>query len=335
MSRLSALGGALAVSAALASPKHGALPVVADPAPPALATATPPIDACDAALETASTSSDFEKKEANLLHAAVASAIRSDASCAARVKSWLTVHACTQAHGIVSSAAFGTKEWPAAWTSEIVAHALDRDAAGEASCVEATLPSVEQSVHVDPALAEAITRATKHSDPETRDAGWMLMGTVERRARTNGDAALASSLDARIGRELHRRMMTRSTTRDDVDVLLEAAGNAGCASCVPDVERALAAKEPVTRRIAAGALRFVVEPGATARACKVLRADEDARVRSHAAWSLGWSHGDLEARLGCLREASERDASEAVRTDAARAIEQLNSETTTMEDEGA
>lgn len=336
MTRFSVLGGALAASVALASPQHTAAPPIdtheAMPVVEAMPTVVDAVDACGAALTAASSSRALDKKEANLLHSAIAGAIRGDASCAPRVKSWLVTNACTQTHGIVSSAAFGTKEWPSAWTSEIVAHALDRDGAGEASCVEATLPSVEQAVHVDPALAEAVARATEHFDPETHDAGWLVMGTVERRARANGDAALASALDARISRELHRRMTTKS---EDADVLLEAAGNAGCASCLHDIERALAAKAPVTRRIAAGALRFVAEPGATARACRVLRADDDAKVRSHVAWSLGWSHVELETRLECLRDAMERDASEAVRTDAARAIEQLNGESTTLEDDGA
>lgn len=332
MTRLSALGAALAVSAVLASPAHvdaakavDATPDVVDPAPAM-------IDACGAALDTASASPALEKKEANLLHAAMAAAIRSEASCAARVKSWLEANRCTQAHGVVSSAAFGTKEWPVAWTSEIVERAYERDAAGEASCIQATLPSVEQSVEVEPALADALARATKHADPETRDAGWLLLGTLERRARAQGNAALAGALDARITNELRRRMTAGA---DGVDVLLEAAGNGGCAACVADVERALGAKDPVTRRIAAGALRFVAEPGATARACTVLRSDDDAKVRSHAAWSLGWSPVDAETRSACLRDAAEGDESDAVRTAAARALEQLMTESKTMEDEGA
>lgn len=333
MTRFTALGAALAVSAVLASPGHsGASEQRAQEAATAMPSAASLPNACDAALETARTSGALDKKEANLLHAAIGAAIRSDASCAARVKSWLVENACTQTHGIVSSAAFGTNEWPAAWTSELVHRALDRDAAGEAACVEATLPSVEQSVNVDPALAESLARATKHGDVDTRDAGWLLLGTVERRARANGNAGLASSLDARIAKELHHRMIAKG---EDADALLEAAGNAGCTACVPDVERALAAKDPVTRRIAAGALRFVAEPGAAKRACTVLRSDENAKVRSHAAWSLGWSRVDGETRAECLLEAAQHDASESVRTDAARALEQLTNESTTMEDEGA
>jgi hypothetical protein len=231
----------------------------------------------------------------------------------------------------VSSAAFGSKEWPAAWSAEIVERALEAGGA----CIRATLPSVEQSANVDEALVGSIERATRHGDAETRDAGWLLSGTLERRARANGEAGLASEIDGRIARELGARMKT-----GDADVLLEAAGNGGCTACVKDVERALASKDPTTRRIAAGALRFVVEPGTTERACKVLRSDENANVRAHTAWSLGWSRHDLGTRADCLRDAALNDPSDAVRTDAARAIEQLVNESSSSsssnpEDQGA
>jgi hypothetical protein len=326
MTSYPALATALALSAVLASPGHAG--VVGEPEIAPAIESAPVVDACGAALDTASASTTLEKADANALHAAIGAAIRKDASCAPRVKSWLLVHACTQAHGVVSSAAFGTNEWPAAWSAEIV----DRALTDGGSCIEATLPSVEQSANVDQALVGSVARATKHRDADTRDAGWLLLGTLERRARATGVAGIASELDGRIATELRARMK-----QGDADVLLEAAGNGGCTACVKDVELALAAKDPTTRRVAAGALRFVVEPGTTERACKVLRSDENANVRAHTAWSLGWSRHDLGTRADCLRDAALNDPSEAVRTDAARAIEQLVNESSSSnpEDQGA
>jgi hypothetical protein len=192
--------------------------------------------------------------------------------------------------------------------------------AGDLSCAKRTLPSVQQAANVDAKLAGAVVKATAlASDRETADAAWMVLGTVELRARLTGAQEIARSVDGRIAAELRRR----TASGVDTTALLEAAGNGGCEACTADVERAMKAKDARTRRIAAGALRFSEHQGSVAEACRVLRTDADETVRAHVAWSLGWSRLDLDARVACLREAALKDTNEGVRTDAARALDNL------------
>lgn len=294
-------------------------------APPA--SPAPAAPSCDAALAAASASERQSDEASNALLGAVGRAIAEDATCAPRVRAWLAAHACTQTHGVVSSAAFASEAWPAAWTTDEVARAGALAAKGDASCAKRTLPSVEDAARVDDGLAAAVARVTTSRDRETRDAAWIVLGAVAQRARTTGASALAKKLDADIAAELRRR----SAAGADLDAALEAAGNAGCDACAPDVERALASKDVHTRRVAAGALRFSEHPGAARRTCEVLRSDSEERVRAHAAWSLGWSRLDPDVRAACLRAAAERDESASVRAEAARALENLDPETFTGE----
>jgi hypothetical protein len=146
-----------------------------------------------------------------------------------------------------------------------------------------------------------------------------VLGSLGLSAERAGAAELARRVDRAIGADLGRRR--RAT--EDTFALIEAAGNAGCVSCSEEIRLAVGSPRPALRRSAFGAYRFVAGPAAVAAMCVGLRTDPVASVRAHAAWALGWSRSDLEARVRCLRSAVVDDSSADVRSDAAHALDAL------------
>lgn len=310
-----------------------------------------PRHACDEVLTSASAlgerarDGELSPRDANALHGAIGRALRADAggaagasagargeaaaaatdararaggeACAPRVRRWLESQPCTAAYGVVASGAFGADSWPAAFTAAVVGRALDRAARGELGCAKVVLPSVQSASRVDAELIAVLRRARGAPDAGVVDASWLVLGTMELRAREAEQPDLARVVDDEIAAELARR------APGDRGALLEAAGNGGCTGCAPDVARATLSADPLTRRAAVGALRFVGEPRAASALCVSLRSDDDARVRAHAAWSLGWSDVAAETRIACLREAARLDRSADVRADAAQALASL------------
>lgn len=275
-------------------------------------------ETCTSALRVASESEHLEEKPSNALFGAVGHAIAVDASCKDRIGTWLTTASCTQVYGVVAAAAVAAETWEATRTAELLTTTTAR---GEPSCLHAMLLAVQGASAIDEGLATAVLRTTEGRDAVTTDGAWMVVGTVGLAARVRGQPAVASTLEGRIAAELSRRMRAGR----DVSALLEAAGNAGCRTCSADIGRAMTSKDARTRRIAVGALRFSETEGAAATACKVLH-DEDAGVRAHAAWSLGWARFDLDVREACLRDAAQHDSSRDVRDAAAQALEHLAGE---------
>lgn len=248
------------------------------------------------------TNVEISERELGSVFDRTASTIASQPACRDAIHRYLVESPCTQAYGAIASAAMESSAWDPAFTREV----FDR-AAGNISCAKRVFPAVQRAARVDAPLVASVTRATK--SPEVGEDAWLVLGSLARTLRAS-DPARAAEIDIAIDAEL--------ATHPSNDVLLDAAGNAGCARCAKYVEHALEYEDGPTRRVAVSALRFV--PNMHARLCGVLELDRSPAVRAQAAWALGF--GDVRA-VPCLRAAAASDEDEAVRLDARRALEQL------------
>ncbi len=253
---------------------------------------------------------------ANALHERIVVAAR-EASCREALDAAALRAPCGAGVGLVTSALFAAEGYPAAATRKHVARAKELLARGDGSCLVAVLPSVQFASDVDLALADDVSALAAMSDENARSAGWLTLGSLSYRAKASGNAKLASTLDARLLAGM------RKFPHDAL--VVDAAGNAGCASCTPAFDAARRDGNPWVRRTAASAYRFVTNAPAVAAMCASLRSDGHASVREHAAWSLAFGSNALPARTGCLVDAVRSDADLDVRRSAARALVNLAS----------
>lgn len=255
--------------------------------------------------------------ERNHLHTFVSRAASESSSCAARVDAALTRAPCdAPGFAVVASAAFNAALFEPAWTARHVQRGTAALAAGDDACMKAIVPGVQNASRVDASVAEALEALAAHREDENAPkAAFLVLGTVARRARALGDAALGERLDAVLARNL-----ATSPAGNERLTALEAAGNAGCGSCLPAIEAALSDDAPAVRRAAVAALRFQDGARAARTLCARLRQDGDASVREHAAWSASWAEAHLDAQAACLEAAAQSDADGEVRRTAARSL---------------
>jgi len=235
---------------------------VAAPGPAVEAVAS--FESCDAILE----------REGNALHRAV---LHATPTCQSQLAQTL-IDRCDAKTGIVAAALFASGIDGA----DLVGH-----------CPKQILPAIQQSSKVSPRLRDALVAS---KDPEAQ----LVLGTVAKIARDNGDDDLARSIEPQL-----------------TDV--EAMGNAGCRTCGPALLAAMNDTDPWIRRSAAGALRFV--PRAARAICASLEKDADATVREQAAWALGFSTEERSVRVACLSSAAASDPNATVRSTAARSLD--------------
>ncbi|MBL9108612.1 MAG: HEAT repeat domain-containing protein, partial [Myxococcales bacterium] len=137
---------------------------------------------------------------------------------------------------------------------------------------------------------------------------------VARSAALRGDAEVVELVEAKLEARL------AAARGPELVPFLEAAGNAGCAACVPAIARAATHPSAEVRRVAAAARRFDGTEGAVSSMCGALRGDEAEPVREHAAWALGHLMTHLHLRRACLVNAAQGDESESVRAAARNAL---------------
>ncbi len=253
---------------------------------------------------------------ANALHQRIVVAAR-EASCRETLDAAALRAPCGAGLGLVTSALFAAEGYKAASTRKHVARAKDMLGRGDGSCMVAVLPSVQFAYDADLGLADDVTSLTALADDNARAAGWLTLGSLSFRAKTVGDAKLASALNTRLLAGM------RKYPHDAL--VVDAAGNAGCESCTQAFDAARRDPDPWVRRTAASAYRFVTSKPAVAAMCASLRSDAHAAVREHAAWSLAFGANALPARTACLVESVRTDADVDVRRSAARALVNLAS----------
>ncbi len=178
------------------------------------------------------------------------------------------------------------------------------------ACAELLLRGLSTGVHATPRLvAFAETTAFGATGEESRrTTAWLALGTLGRLASTLGDRAdLAAHVEDVI------RTALRGSSEGDRVLMLEAAGNAACASCAPEI--ALAALSPRwdVRRAAASAWRFQSGADAPKAICALLLRDKTSSVRENAAWAMRWRDDDDVERVECLVTAAATDPTDAVR----------------------
>lgn len=192
------------------------------------------------------------------------------------------------------------------------AAAIEAIASGApAACETAILRALSTGAIVSRGLVAIAERALGADDQARKTSAWLALGTLGHLAR-DADAELALRVD--------RRLEAALAADDDRVLRLEAAGNAGCTTCVKQIDRATRDAAWDVRRAAVAAWRFQSQAGAAAAMCRPLVFDPSTAVRESAAWAMQWRHEDDAERVECLVTAAATDASEAVRRAATRSL---------------
>jgi HEAT repeat protein len=156
-------------------------------------------------------------------------------------------------------------------------------------------------------------------DDNASEAGFLALGSLGLAARRANVPEAVTLVERTLSTELARRDARRL-------VLIEAAGNAACEACTPELVRALGDADPWTRRAAAASLRFRADRASLTRTCAVLDRDVSPSVREHAAWALAFEESFASDRAGCLARAAASDDDLDVRRTATRSLTRLTGE---------
>lgn len=231
-----------------------------------------------------------------------------DGACAERLGAMLLAdRGCDRGANVV---AFAVTSSPATPTRIVSALVRERATRSEA-CMRIVLPNVQHAAKVDRSLVESVAALADGSGSDQDSASLLVLGTLVHTARAANDTVAVDAGERVILRRLERPSAAS----------IEAAGNAGCAACLPTVLAAAEEGDEEARRVAVGALRFVERRPATEAMCAALSRDASARVREHAAWALGLS-ADAEMAPACLRAATEHDPDPDVRRAAEQALDE-------------
>ncbi len=182
------------------------------------------------------------------------------------------------------------------------------------ACDEVLVEGAGFAPNPDATLAETLRRLALNGDDPMRRAAWLSYGSIAETARRRGDAALARAIDVTLAARLN------ATSGEEHLLFVRAAGNAGCEACEDALAVDAHADDPVLRRAAIAAHRFIEAPDAVARMCGALASDADGAARDLAAWSLEWRTSSGAERTRCLEAAARRDPSKGVRLQAVRAL---------------
>jgi hypothetical protein len=149
---------------------------------------------------------------------------------------------------------------------------------------------------------------------DLREAGWLVLGSLEHAARAKKDTATVAYIEGLLKTKLG------ATAKDERVAVLEAAGNGGCEACDEDVAAAAHDPDWRLRRVSAAARRFRPTRGAVDGMCERLEKDDARVVREQAAWSMQWRGDHDEQRVDCLARAASRDTTSEVRRAATRSL---------------
>ena len=214
---------------------------------------------------------------------------------------------CERAYGAVAAAVFSSEKATTSRIDAVVARARP-------PCQTILFGALQNGVHVDADLALLVERAARSAQGERRTTAWLALGSLELIASSRGESAVAHRLDD----VLHAAL--KSAPAADRVMMLEAAGNGRCTSCIPEILAALRDPKWDVRRSAAAASRFHESPRAVKGMCDRLLEDDEMAVREQAAWSLRWRGNDDEERVECLVTGAATDRALSVRTTATMSL---------------
>lgn len=176
-------------------------------------------------------------------------------------------------------------------------------------CGELVLRALGTGVHATPRLvAFAETSALGVTDPSRGSTAWLTLGSLGRLARARPDQ---SAIVAHVEDVIRTALV--AANGDARVVMLEAAGNAACASCMGEIERDTRAARWDVRRAAVAALRFQSGSEVPHTICARLSGDASSGVREDAAWAMRWRDENDTERIECLITAAATDPARAVR----------------------
>lgn len=186
------------------------------------------------------------------------------------------------------------------------------------SCELAIVSGAAHVPHPENGVLDAIRQwSLRQREPPLRSGGLIVFGSLVHLMRDADDNGQVVGAAERLLVEAIRKPTHSVVERGQ---LLEAAGNAGCATCIPEVVRALRASSANVRYAAAGALRFVPDVRAATVMCRTLLDDDDPDVREQAAWALKWDATGVRERVACLTTSAARDSRKRVRHEAALSL---------------
>jgi hypothetical protein len=189
-----------------------------------------------------------------------------------------------------------------------------------ANCVRSFVAGLQQIQNPSTRSIQAlISWITPQKDLLVRAGGLVVLGSLGRHARELGQLHLATQVEQLIKSEISHR----TGTPDIVAQRLESAGNLGCESCFPMIEKNIRSTSFPQKFSAIGALRFIETKKSVQNLCNTLIQDQSATIREHAAWSLGWRSSDKTIRVNCLTTAAAIDESTRVRLSATMALVSL------------
>lgn len=217
---------------------------------------------------------------------------------------------CGRAHAAVASAVLAES------SAAEVRHALETM---RTSCDDVVVESAGFAREVDMNLVLALERlAHTHDTGAVRRSAWLAYGSSGLTARRAGQPAVAARVEETVLASL------RGAHGEARDLAVRTAGNAGCASCVPELSRDLASRDEAVRRAAVAAFRFVDGPASVASMCGVIAKDSDDGARDMAAWALAWGTSAPAERVACLDRAARHDPSHRVRVQATSSLAGLS-----------
>lgn len=217
---------------------------------------------------------------------------------------------CGRAHAAVASAVLAES------SAAEVRHALE---SMRTSCDEVVVESAGFAREVDMDLVMALERLAHASGTgAVRRSAWLAYGSSGLTARRAGQSAAVVRVEETVLASL------RGARGEARDLAVRASGNAGCASCVPELSRDLASRDEAVRRAAVAAFRFVDQPASVATMCAVVTKDSDDGARDMAAWALAWGTSAPAERVACLDRAARHDPSHRVRAQATSSLAGLS-----------
>lgn len=225
---------------------------------------------------------------------------------------------CGRAHAAVASAVLAES------SAAEVRHALE---SMRTSCDEVVVEAAGFAREVDMDLVMALERLAHASGTSAvRRSAWLAYGSSGLTARRAGQSAVAARVEEAVLASL------RGSRGEARDLAVRAAGNAGCARCVPELSRDLASRDEAVRRAAVAAFRFVEGPAPVASMCAAVAKDGDDGARDLAAWALAWGTSAPAERVVCLERAARHDASHRVRVQATSSLAGLSDDVVAAKD---
>lgn len=240
-----------------------------------------------------------------------------DGACVDRVLAAMRMTTrCTRGYAALASGIASSPRAPDDGIERLAAEATP-------ACGELVLRALATGAHVTARLVAFVESSLASTEQRRRESAWLALGTLGRLARTRADGApLAEHVEKVI------RGALVAAKGDEQVLLLEAAGNAACASCVPEIDRATRSERWDVRRAAIAAWRFQGGAEAPAAMCVALLRDDSAGVRENAAWAMRWRAENDAERVECLVTAAATDAAPAVRNAATLSLVVLSERST-------